>query len=123
MTLGKISRPASLRNIIKCVCNALRTGAHVESGRLVVERAEVEALQREWQHQEDVMQRLADPTTPEGNVAHKAYRRIGELIDELKLDESHIELAQQASSNPLHASLCCHCCFSHVQHPVAAFVS
>ena len=64
-----------------------------------MDRAEVEALQHEWQHQEDVMQRIADASTPEGHVAHKAYRRIGELVDELKLDEGHTELAQQASSN------------------------
>ena len=45
------------------------------------------------------MQRIADASTPEGHVAHKAYRRIGELVDELKLDEGHTELAQQASAN------------------------
>ena len=67
----------------------------------MVERAEFEALQHEWQHQEDVMQRLADASTPEGHVANKAYRRISELVDELKLDEAHIELAQQASPTQL----------------------
>jgi len=64
-----------------------------------VERAEVEALQHEWQHQEDIMQRIADASTPEGHVAHKAYRRISELVDELKLDEGHTELAHQVGSS------------------------
>ncbi len=64
-----------------------------------MERAEVEALQHEWQHQEDIMQRIADASTPEGHVAHKAYRRISELVDELKLDEGHTELAHQVGSS------------------------
>ncbi len=78
------------------ICNrGICAGAHHETGRPTVERAEVEALQHEWRHQEDIMQRIADASTPEGHVAHKAYRRISELVDELKLDEGHTELAHQ----------------------------
>lgn len=68
---------------------------HHDSGRLAVDRAEYEAQLREKQHQDDVMRRLADPSTPEGVVAQKAYRRIAELLEELKLDEGHLELATQ----------------------------
>ncbi len=64
-----------------------------------MDRAEVEALQHEWRHQEDIMQRIADASTPEGHMAHKAYRRISELVDELKLDEGHTELAHQVGSS------------------------
>jgi len=53
-----------------------------------------------WRHQEDIMQRIADASTPEGHVAHKAYRRISELVDELKLDEGHTELAHQVKDLP-----------------------
>ena len=62
-----------------------------------MDRAEYEAQLREQQHQEEVLRRLADPSTPEGVVAQKAYRRIAQLLEELKLDESHLELATQAS--------------------------
>ena len=65
-----------------------------------MDRAEVEALQHEWRHQEDIMQRIADASTPEGHVAHKAYHRISELVDELKLDEGHTELAHQVHNRP-----------------------
>ena len=71
-------------------------GVHHDSGRLAVDRPEYEAQLREQQHQEEVLRRLADPSTPEGGVAQKAYRRIRELLEELKLDESHLELATQA---------------------------
>ena len=71
-------------------------GAHHDTGRLAVDRSEYEAQLREQQHQEDVLRRLADPSTPEGVVAQKAYRRVGELLEELKLDEGHLELATQA---------------------------
>ena len=81
------------------ICNEFCAGAHHETGRPTVERAEVEALQHEWRHQEDIMQRIADASTPEGHVAHKAYRRISELVDELKLDEGHTELAHQVGSS------------------------
>ncbi|KAL0025228.1 hypothetical protein WJX77_008845 [Trebouxia sp. C0004] len=74
-----------------------KRGPHQETGRPTVERAEVEALQHEWRHQEDIMQRIADASTPEGHVADKAYRRISELVDELKLDEGHTELAHQTA--------------------------
>ena len=72
-------------------------GVHHDAGRLAVKRSEYEAQLREQQHQEEVLRRLADPSTPEGGVAQKAYRRIGELLEELKLDESHLELATQVS--------------------------
>ena len=85
---------------------------HHDSGRLAVDRAEYEAQLREKQHQDDVMRRLADPSTPEGVVAQKAYRRIAELLEELKLDEGHLELATQVDysqappSTPPPPSLC-----------------
>lgn len=59
-------------------------------------RADYEAELREQQHLDDVMRRLADPSTPEGMVAQKAYRRITELLEELKLDEGHLDFATQA---------------------------
>jgi len=82
------------------ICNGVCAAAHHETGRPTVDRAEVEALQHEWRHQEDIMQRIADASTPEGHVAHKAYRRISELVDELKLDEGHTELAHQVHNRP-----------------------
>ena len=75
-------------------------GAHHDTGRLAVDRSEYEAQLREQQHQEEVLRRLADASTPEGVVAQKAYRRIAELLDELKLDEGHLELATQAGCLP-----------------------
>ena len=76
----------------------MSAGVHHDNGRLAVERGEYEAQLREQQHQEEVLRRLADPSTPEGAVAQKAYRRIAELLEELKLDDSHLELATQASN-------------------------
>lgn len=61
-----------------------------------MDRADYEAELREQQHLDDVMRRLADPSTPEGVVAQKAYRRITELLEELKLDEAHLDFATQA---------------------------
>ena len=80
-------------------------GAHHDTGRLAVDRSEYEAQLREQQHQEDVLRRLADPSTPEGVVAQKAYKRIGQLLEELKLDEGHLDLATQAGSSLLTSSL------------------
>ncbi|KAL3149213.1 hypothetical protein ABBQ32_002039 [Trebouxia sp. C0010 RCD-2024] len=73
-----------------------KRGVHHDSGRLAVGRADYEAELREQQHLDDVMRRLADPSTPEGMVAQKAYRRITELLEELKLDEGHLDFATQA---------------------------
>ena len=70
-----------------------------------MDRSEYEAQVREQQHQEDVLRRLADASTPEGVVAQKAYRRLGELLEELKLDEGHMELATQAGCS---LSTCTH---------------
>ena len=87
------------RHLIVTMVNV--AGAHHDTGRLVVDRSEYEAQMREQQHQEDVLRRLADPSTPEGVVAQKAYRRIAELLEELKLDEGHLELATQAGCSLL----------------------
>ena len=66
-----------------------------DASRLSVDRAEYDALLQEMQHQEEVLQRLADPASAEGRVAHKAYQRMTELVDTLNLDDAHIELAQE----------------------------
>lgn len=60
---------------------------------------------REQQQLEEVLRRLADPSSPEALVAQKAYRRIAELLEELKLDEGHLELATQAGFPCAHSFL------------------
>lgn len=74
------------------ICNA---GAYDRSGRPHVDPVEYEAMQREWQHQQEVMRRLADQSTAESSVVQKAYRRISQLVAELKLDDRHLEVAQE----------------------------
>ena len=79
---------------------------------MAVDRSEYEAELREQQHLDDVMRRLADPSTPEGVVAQKAYRRIAELLEELKLDEGHLSLATEACFNPVAYACKNGCCIS-----------
>ena len=79
--------------------NMPAAGQYQESGRPTVESAEFEVAQQQWQHQRDVTRRLADQSTPEGHILHKAYHRISQLVDELKLDERCLELAQEVCSS------------------------
>lgn len=64
-----------------------------------MDSAEFEVAQQQWQHQRDVTLRLADQSTPEGHILHKANHRINQLVDELKLDDRCLELAQEVRLN------------------------
>ena len=89
-------------------------GVHHDAGRLPVERAEYDALLRERQHQEEVLQRLADPSSAEGRVVQKALQRMTELVDNLNLDDAHIELAQEVCLLLHSGRICFHSDTKHV---------
>lgn len=61
---------------------------------------EAETLQSEWRRHESVMRSIADPTTPEGIVAKRAFDRITELAAELGFDQSIVELGHQVCHMP-----------------------
>lgn len=56
---------------------------------------DLENSQEEWSRHEAVMLNISNPKTPEGAIASRAYNRLNELVSELDLDSSVMEMAHQ----------------------------
>jgi len=97
-------------------------------GRSAVSAGEVETLRREWARHEAVMRAIGDPASPEGAIARRAFERLTDIVAELQLDPSIVELAHQASDSGVIKGFLrvfkspCWCCWRTAAWPVPSRV-